>query len=677
MTILGARCIRLWAQRVSLVALPAVAACRVENPTTPKTTTGPITFEGVLAGPGGEGGVITLTSATGAAGVSSAQLASSAAGSGGTANLTGTLVLFNRVSVTSFRTSLTGTLDETTGALTASGGGYSFKGTLVGSEARGTYTGPKGAGTFKSLSSSTSRSIFATYCGTYSGTGLVGLGILSLVRNGNAVVGTAYALSTEVLTSGGFLTGKVTGDTLSLTVSDVNGKQIGSGTGTISSSAAFGTLRYGLSPDTVTWVASTSWCLGALTATWMGLTTFTDPGTGQLVSAPLAFVIDSEKGIPGVIDSAFGRFLTPDPSTGLFSRGAVSGEISNSVFTFTLTQTSPCGGTATGSAQVTYFSDSLSGSLSGSDCQGPIPLVSLGLCRVPVCAGLSDAYVGAVTVQIPTGPESGPFTLFLGQSGTFVTGSFFAPDPSSGALSIGTVNGPISNSVFTFALAEPFPCAGTASGSAVANGYDSLSGSLLGRDCQGPIDVSSFGVHRSAASELLSAVASVSITPVGDTVIPGTSTLLVRGTGRFDAIVRDVHGNILPLGIIDWKSSNPSVVTVSSAHPAIVTSVTGVAPGSTTITATSEGHSGTTTITVDTGHVAVSLAPSVVVGGTAQATAHERGSTLGLGARWSSSSSSIASVNSSGLVTGVSAGTATITAGIWGTTATAVITVTP
>ncbi|PYP70257.1 MAG: hypothetical protein DMD36_07200, partial [Gemmatimonadetes bacterium] len=112
--------------------------------------------------------------------------------------------------------------------------------------------------------------------------------------------------------------------------------------------------------------------------------------------------------------------------------------------------------------------------------------------------------------------------------------------------------------------------------------------------------------------------------------------------------------------------------------------VTGVAAGTATITATSESKSGSATITVTLAPVAsvtVSLAsPSVVVRGTDQATATLKdaaGNVLtGRAVSWSSSNSSIASVNTSGLVTGVAAGSATITATSESKSGSAAITVT-
>jgi hypothetical protein len=112
--------------------------------------------------------------------------------------------------------------------------------------------------------------------------------------------------------------------------------------------------------------------------------------------------------------------------------------------------------------------------------------------------------------------------------------------------------------------------------------------------------------------------------------------------------------------------------------------VTGVVAGTATITATSEGQSGTASVTVTLAPVAtVSVspaAPSVNVGQAVQLTVtlkDANGNTLtGRVVTWGSSNPAAATVNGSGLVTGVAAGSATITATSETKTGTAVITVT-
>src|SRR5439155_778674 len=98
--------------------------------------------------------------------------------------------------------------------------------------------------------------------------------------------------------------------------------------------------------------------------------------------------------------------------------------------------------------------------------------------------------------------------------------------------------------------------------------------------------------------------------------------------------------------------------------------VTGVAPGSATMTATSEGKTSTAGITVATVPVtSVAISPataSLRVGQTVQLTATPRDSAgtalTGRPVTWASSTPSVATVNGSGLVTGVTPGSATMTA---------------
>ncbi len=81
-------------------------------------------------------------------------------------------------------------------------------------------------------------------------------------------------------------------------------------------------------------------------------------------------------------------------------------------------------------------------------------------------------------------------------------------------------------------------------------------------------------------------VASIEVTPAASEIVAGASVQL-------DATVRDAEGGLLEGRTVAWTSSDPSVATVTSAGL-----VTGVAVGSATITASSEGVDGTATIAV-------------------------------------------------------------------------------
>ena len=76
-------------------------------------------------------------------------------------------------------------------------------------------------------------------------------------------------------------------------------------------------------------------------------------------------------------------------------------------------------------------------------------------------------------------------------------------------------------------------------------------------------------------------------------VRPDTATLPIEGSWPFHAMLRDSAGDTLSGGTVTWTSSDPSVAVVDSTGL-----VTGVTPGTATITAVSEGQSGAGLITV-------------------------------------------------------------------------------
>jgi len=166
-------------------------------------------------------------------------------------------------------------------------------------------------------------------------------------------------------------------------------------------------------------------------------------------------------------------------------------------------------------------------------------------------------------------------------------------------------------------------------------------------------------------------------------VSPTTASVPVGQTVQLTATPKDANGNTLSGRTIAWASSNPAAATVNTSGR-----VTGVAAGTATITATSEGKSGTAAITVTApplpapvASVAVSPASASVPAGQAvqlsAVTKDSAGTVLtGRALTWASSNGGIASVNGSGLVTGVAVGAATITATSEGKSGTAALTVT-
>ncbi len=163
------------------------------------------------------------------------------------------------------------------------------------------------------------------------------------------------------------------------------------------------------------------------------------------------------------------------------------------------------------------------------------------------------------------------------------------------------------------------------------------------------------------------------------TVSPDASELTALGaTAQLSAEVRDQNGQPMSGATVAWSSSSAGVATVSAAGL-----VTAVGNGSASITASVGAVSGSAAVTVaqEATEVVVSpVADSVPVGDTLRLAAEvldANGHTLGADASltWSSSDRSVATVDESGVVSGVAPGMTTITAVSADLQATAEITV--
>jgi uncharacterized protein YjdB len=136
-----------------------------------------------------------------------------------------------------------------------------------------------------------------------------------------------------------------------------------------------------------------------------------------------------------------------------------------------------------------------------------------------------------------------------------------------------------------------------------------------------------------ATSEGKSGTALVTITapaPVATvTVAPATATVAAGGTVTLAATARDAAGNVLTGRVFAWSSSSLNVGLNSTQGSGVT--VTGVSAGSATVTATSEGKSGASTITVvASAPVVTSVAPATLTpGGSATITGTGFGATIG------------------------------------------------
>jgi trimeric autotransporter adhesin len=162
-------------------------------------------------------------------------------------------------------------------------------------------------------------------------------------------------------------------------------------------------------------------------------------------------------------------------------------------------------------------------------------------------------------------------------------------------------------------------------------------------------------------------------------VAPPSQTITDGNVATFTATLKDGQGNTLTGRTVSWDSSDPTVATMDNAGNA-----TSTGPGTTTITAASEGKSGTASLQVDPVAVtSIAVTPAfdtTNVGSTVQLSASIQETNApghGHTVAWSSSDDNIASVDKHGVVTGVAPGDATISAATQGKSGFAVVTILP
>jgi uncharacterized protein YjdB len=168
------------------------------------------------------------------------------------------------------------------------------------------------------------------------------------------------------------------------------------------------------------------------------------------------------------------------------------------------------------------------------------------------------------------------------------------------------------------------------------------------------------------------------------TVTPGAASGVAGQSAQFEAVVKDAGGVEIYGQPVTWTSTDAAVVSVTPAGYA-----TAVGAGNAAIVATVGGKTGQAAVTVTGGATqpgpvaTISLAPASIslgIGSIQPITATLKdaaGNVLsGRAITWSSSAPLIGPINTLGVVTGLLAGTTTITATSEGKSATATVTVT-
>jgi hypothetical protein len=194
--------------------------------------------------------------------------------------------------------------------------------------------------------------------------------------------------------------------------------------------------------------------------------------------------------------------------------------------------------------------------------------------------------------------------------------------------------------------------------------------------------IAAFTLAASAACAGDDSVTGPSTVPVASVTVTAPAPTVVAGqTATLTATVADAAGRPLTGRTITWTSSAELVATVSPTG-----AVTAVSPGTTRITATSEGRHASVDLTVLSRGTLVSevtldvAAFTLAIGETRQIVATPRDATgapvAGVTITWSAAGGNVAAaVSTTGLVTALEQGVMTISAGVEGKLGQAIVTV--
>ena len=292
-------------------------------------------------------------------------------------------------------------------------------------------------------------------------------------------------------------------------------------------------------------------------------------------------------------------------------------------------------GQAIANAAVTWMSSDRS--VAAVDASGLVTAVGNGTATVTATAGSVSGSAAVTVAQVVNSVTVSPGAPTLGALGE--TLHLFAEALDSN----GSV---VAHAVFTWASSDRLVATVDASGlvTAVANGATTITATVG-------------SVSGSAMVTVAQRVNSVTVSPATATIAPGD-------TLRFSAGASDANGNAVAAPEIAWTSSDAGVAAVDASGL-----VSAVAAGDAEIAATADGVSGTAIVTVArvvSEIVVTSPSETIAPGDSLRLAAQafdQNGQTIpGVVFAWSSDNPSVATVDATGLVRGVSEGRVAIAA---------------
>jgi uncharacterized protein YjdB len=181
----------------------------------------------------------------------------------------------------------------------------------------------------------------------------------------------------------------------------------------------------------------------------------------------------------------------------------------------------------------------------------------------------------------------------------------------------------------------------------------------------GAVTITATSEGKSGSASLITSMPAPTVAPVSSVSLTVASSINVGETAQSSVTLKDDQGNVLTNRSVAYVSSDANIISVSPSG--LLSAIKG---GSVMITASSEGKSASAVVTSVAPRPRVAVitmtinAPTIDIGQYTQVTAVARDANgvpiTGVPITWSSSPTAVATVSTSGMAAGLSAGSATI-----------------